>query len=450
MRLPIELPVQIDLRADRAIIGFAFVISLVVGVLVGLAPVRFATRVDLNASFRSSGSFRLGNRRMHARDLLVGIQVALCVVLLHACFMAVRGLQHAAAGSIGWNPDGLVMASTDLGLARYDAAKVATFYRRLVEEARQLPGVRAAAVGDSLPLYADRSTTTAFAEPSKATDAGVTASTYTGSPGYFRTLEIPLRYGRDFSESDTATSPPVVVINRSLAVHLFGRADAVGERLRSGRGGSPIEVVGVVEDGKYISLGEARSFAIFRPNPQSFTRSTMIFARVTPGSGVTARDLRQLLLRLDPSLPIRIVATGDDIAAFPLFPYRTAVAALGVMGLIASGLLLTGLHALMAYAAARRQREIGVRLALGANRRTVARLVLGRAALMLAGGVGAGALLTLGTGPLVSSLVLGASPADPVLLVGLGLVLALIVLVSCFGPVRRALRITPLAALRED
>ncbi len=450
LHLPIELPVQIDITASRTTLVFAASISLLVGLIVGLAPARFATRLDLNTSFKSPGSFRLGGRRVHARDVLVGIQVALCLVLLHACFMSMRAFQQSARASIGWNPDGLLIAGTDLGLARYDDGKVAAFHRRLLEEAQRLPGVQAAAVGNSIPLHPDRSGTVVFAEPARGADAGESAASYQASTGYFQTLQIPVRFGREFGESETSMSPQVVIVNRVLAERLFGRANAVGERVRLGRGGKPLEIVGVVEDGKYASLSEARSAAIFRPTAQWYTRSTMILARVDPASGLSPRDLRQLLLRLDPALPIRSVATGADIAAFPLFPYRTAVAALGVLGLIASGLLLTGLHALMAYAAARRQREIGVRLALGADRSSVARLILGRAGAILGAGIGAGALMTLGTGPLLSSLVLGASPRDPLMLAGI---------VVCARPNRvrvllrpgtRSLRVTPIAALREE
>jgi predicted permease len=450
LHLPIELPVQIDITGSRTTLVFAASISLLVGLMVGLAPARFATRLDLNTSFKSPGSFRLGGRRVHGRDVLVGIQVALCLVQLHACFMSMRAFQQTARASIGWNPDGLLIAGTDLGLARYDDGKVAAFHRRLLEEAQQLPGVQAAAVGNSIPLHPDRSGTVVFAEPARGADAGESAASYQASTGYFRTLQIPVRFGREFGESETSTSPQVVIVNRVLAERLFGRANAIGERVRLGRGGKPLEIVGVVEDGKYASLSEARSAAIFRPTAQWYTRSTMILARVDPASGLSPRDLRQLLLRLDPALPIRSVATGADIAAFPLFPYRTAVAALGLLGLIASSLLLTGLHALMAYGAARRQREIGVRLALGADRNSVARLILGRAGAILGAGIGGGALMTLGTGPLLSSLVLGASPLDPLMLAGIVVALALIVFASCFGPIRRSLRVTPIAALREE
>jgi ABC-type antimicrobial peptide transport system permease subunit len=292
--------------------------------------------------------------------------------------------------------------------------------------------------------------TTVFPEPAQGIEAGESASSYSGSPDYFQTLQIPLRFGRDFNDLDTTSSPPVAIINRALAEKLFARSNAVGERVRLGRAAQPVEIVGIVEDGKYQSLGEPRGSAIFRPTTQSLNPATMIVARVEPSSGLSPRDLRQLMLRLDPALPIRTPATGDDIAALPLFPYRTAVVALSVLGLIASGLLLTGLHALMAYAAARRQREIGLRLALGADWPTVARLILGRAALILAAGIVAGGLMTLGTGPLLSSLLVGAAPRDALSLLGIVLALSLIVFAACFGPVRRTLRITPLAALREE
>jgi predicted permease len=450
LHVPVEIPIQIDLSATWTIATFAVAVALLVGTLVSLAPARFASSVDLSTSFKAPASFRVGRQRWHARDVLVGAQVALCLVLLHACFLSVRGLQRLTAASIGWNPDRLVMAATELGLARYDKGRVAAFHRRLLDEARQMPGVEAAAIGNSLPLHIDYSSTTVFTDPVRVDIPGERAAIYQASEGYLRTLQIPLRFGRDFSTADIEESPQVAIINSALAEKLFGQANAIGQRVRLGRGGTPIEIVGIVQDGKYQSLGETRSAVVFRPTAQWYTTATMVFARVAPGAGVTERDLRQLMLRIDAALPIRMTATGDDIAALPLFPYRTAVAALTMLGLIASGLLLTGLHALVAYAAARRQREIGVRLALGADRRTVARVIVGRAGAILGTGIAVGALLTLATGPLLSSLVLGASPRDPLLLLSIIVALALIVFVSCFGPVRRSLRVTPMAALRED
>jgi ABC-type antimicrobial peptide transport system permease subunit len=344
----------------------------------------------------------------------------------------------------------VILAATDVGLVGYDNGQVAAFQRRLVDEARQLPGVQSAAIGNSVPLHLDHSTSTVFAESPGSTDAGEPASIYYVSPGYFQTLQIPLRFGRDFADSDAASAPPTALVNRALADRLFNRSNAVGERIKLGRAGKPTEIIGVVEDGKYQSLGESREPAIFRPAMQSLPTAIMVIARVDRSTGLSPRDLRRLMLRIDPTLPIRSLLTGDDVAALPLFPYRTAVAALGVLGFIASGLLLIGLHALMAYAAARRQREIGVHLALGADRRMIARLVLGRAGLILALGSVVGAMLTVGTGPLLSSLVLGAAPLDPLLLISIVLALGAIVSAACAGPLRRSLRLTPIAALREE
>ncbi|MGH9201003.1 MAG: ABC transporter permease, partial [Vicinamibacterales bacterium] len=285
IHLPTELPVQIDVTANRAIVLFAIAVSLMVGLIVGLAPARFATRVDLNTSFKSPGTIRIGRQRIHPRDLLVGVQVALCLVLLHACFMSVQALQRSASASIGWNPSGLILAGADVGLVRYDDGQVATFHRRLLEEARQLPGVQAAAIGNSIPLHLDHSTSTVFAEYPGSTDIGEPASIYYVSPGYFHTLQIPFRFGRDFAESDTGSAPPVVIVNRALADRLFNRSNTVGERVKLGRGGKPTEIIGVVEDGKYQSLGEPRTAAIFRPTTRWYPRAAMISARVDRSSG---------------------------------------------------------------------------------------------------------------------------------------------------------------------
>jgi ABC-type antimicrobial peptide transport system permease subunit len=343
-----------------------------------------------------------------------------------------------------------VLAGTDLGLAGYDADQARGFQRRLLEEARRLPGVTSAAIANSIPLHIDQSRTTAFAEPAREPDIGQSAAVYQVSPGFFRTLEIPLRLGRDFNEFDTARSAQVSVVNRALADQLFGTTDVVGRRFRQGRGGSPVEIVGIVEDGKYAALAEARTAAIFRPVDQWYNTSNLIVVRVSAERSAGPEDLRRLLHQLDPNLPIRLTATGSQLAAFPLLPYRAAVAALGLLGLIASGLLLTGLHALMAYVVARRQREIGIRVALGAGRAGVLRAVLSRVGVILCVGLVAGAVLSLVTGPLVSSLVLGVSPREPFVLAAIVAVLAIIAFASSVGPMRRSLRVEPLTALREE
>ncbi|MGH9220650.1 MAG: FtsX-like permease family protein, partial [Vicinamibacterales bacterium] len=177
--------------------------------------------------------------------------------------------------------------------------------------------------------------------------------------------------------------------------------------------------------------------------------SVLIVRAASPGS-IRSEDLRRVIHAIDPGLPLRSTATGEEITALPLLPYRAAVFALGLLGLIGSGLLLSGLHAMLAYAVVKRQREIGIRVALGANRSHVVRAILARVFVILGIGMTLGALLAAGTGPLVSSLVLGVSPREPALVVAIAVMLAAIALASCVGPVRRSLRVDPLVALREE
>jgi len=449
-RLATDLPVQIDFTGDSAIFAFAFAAAVVVGLLVGIAPARFATRLDLNQSLRPAAGFAFGGRRIQMREGLVVLQVALCVVLLQAAFLSIRGLQRASTAALGWQPSGIAIAATELGLARYTREQVDAYHRRVAADARRLPGVESVATANSLPLHIDQSGTTVYPLPAPEPGAGSSATSYRISPGFFATLQIPLRDGRDFNDFDTSASPPVAVINQALAERLFGQANAIGQQLREGRAGPPVQIVGIVDDGKYTALAESRRGAIFRPQSQVFSTSSLIIVRSSPPGSVRPEDLRRVIYSIDPSLPIRSIATGEQITALPLLPYRVAVAALGLLGLICSGLLLSGLHAMVAYSLARRQREIGIRVTLGANRKSVVRAMLGSVSLVIGIGAAIGVTLAMGTGPLVSSMVLGVSPGEPLLLAAIVLGLGLITLASCLGPVRRSLRIDPMTALRDD
>jgi len=313
-----------------------------------------------------------------------------------------------------------------------------------------MPGVESATVANSMPLHIDQSGTTTYPLPSRDPDSGESAASYRAAPGFFTTLQIPMLAGRDFNDLDTRSSAAVAVINRALAERLFGDANAVGRQLREGRGGTPVEIVGVVEDGKYTALGEARRSALFRPIAQRYSTSSLLIVRSASAGQVRPEDLRRLLRDIDPNLPVRMAATGDDITILPLLPYRVAVAALGLLGLICSGLLLSGLHAMLAYVVSKRQREIGIRVALGAGRSNVILTVLARVFVVLAVGVAMGSLLAAGTGPMVSSMVLGVSPSEPLILLAIAAGLAAIALASCFGPVRKSLMVDPATALRQE
>jgi predicted permease len=449
-RLPVELPAQLDLTADATVLLFAVGASVAVGILVGIAPARFATRLDLNHSLKGHPDLAIRSRRVQGRDALVAIQVALCVVLLHASFLAMRGLQRASTASLGWNPDNLVMAATELGLARYPHAQFLAYMDRVLEETKRLPGIESVSLSNSMPLYIDQSNTAIYALPITDPETVRGASFYSVSPGFFANLQISLKAGRDFTAFDGPDAPPVAIVNAVLAERLFPGVDAIGRQVRNGRGGSPTTIVGIADNGKYVAIGESPRAAIFFPLTQRYSTSSMLLARTKTGSGVTPQDLQRVIQGVDPNLPIRSAATGAELTALPLLPYRAGVIALGLLGLIASGLLLSGLHSMLAYAVARRQREIGIRMALGADRQSVIATVLTRVITIIGVGGGVGALLTAGTGPVISSVVLGVSPREPILLLGVVSLLMLIALISCAGPVRRSLTIDPVVALRDD
>ena len=251
-RLPTELPVQFDVTADLNVLLFATAAAIVVGLLVGVAPARFASRLDLNRSLKSAAGVAIGGRRLQGREILVCLQVAFCLVLLHASFLAVRGLQRAANSSLGWNPRRRGDGRHRAGHGAVRRPQVEAYWQRIVEEARALPGVVVATTANSLPLHIDQSGTTLFANAAGEPDRGISATFYSVSSDYFATLQIPFREGRDFTAFDTRESPQVAIVNRAAAERLFG-GNAIGKPVREGRGGAPIEIVGVVEDGKYTA-----------------------------------------------------------------------------------------------------------------------------------------------------------------------------------------------------
>ena len=276
----------------------------------------------------------------------------------------------------------------------------------------------------------------------------MSASFYNVSPGYFATLQIPLRDGRDFNEFDTRSAPLVAIVNRALAERLFD-GDAIGSSFATAAAARRCRSSASSKTANTPPSRETRRGAIFRPLCATVLNLVDADRRAaTPRCGAAPRICGSVIHRIDPGLPIRSSATGEQLTALPLFPYRAAVAALGLLGLIASGLLLSGLHAMLAYAVVKRQREIGIRVALGADRASVVHAVLSRVFVILAIGLALGALLSSGTGPMVSSLVLGVSPRGArAASWPSSALLAVIALVSCAGPVRRSLRVDPLMAL---
>jgi predicted permease len=438
-RPPTDVPLTARITLDHRVLAFSLGLAVLSTILVGFMPALQSTRTDVVPALKEETTRWRGG--WHTRDVIVGLQMMLSTVLLIGSLLVVRSLQHAAAVDVGFNPRGAVSARVDLGLQGYDQARARDFQRRVREEIAALPGIDSIAVANALPLGIDVSTHTVYVEGKpEPRGADVPHSIYYQvSPGFFHTLQTRLVAGRDFTAGDTEDSPRVAVVNQAFAAQLLGEGDPIGKRFRSGRTGGWTEVVGIVQDGKYQTLNEAPTPVAFHSGLQWYNPTTSIVARSTLPESEALELVRQAVRRLDPGLSLFEDRPLSDIMALPLLPARIAAALLGAFGALAVVLVLVGTYGLMSYSVAQRTREICIRLAVGASTPDIVRLVLGRAAVIWALGVGAGAAAALAGAPLLSPILMGVKPRDPVVTVLACGILAVIAVAACWPPIRRAL-----------
>ena len=442
-RLPVELPAQLDVSADVSVLAFAFAASLVAGILFGVSPARQAIRTDATATLKGGGDqIRIGRRRLSWTDLLVALQVTACVVLVAGSLLAVRGLQSSMTLPIGLEPRGVAMVGFDVGLAGYDDVRGRDFQERALAAVRRLSGVDAAAYSDSLPLNIDQSSSTIYPEdqPDLRVADALVSMRYRVSPGFFSTLGIQLRAGREFETGDLLDAPRVAIVNETFARRILRAENPIGRRFRYGAGGSWIEVVGVTEDGKYELIGETPRAAVFESTTQQYSTNVLLTARSSSlDPDRLAQAMRVAVGSLDSGLALYQTQSLDDMLALQRVPNRIAAIALGAFGMLALLLAVTGLHGVVTQTVARRRREIGIRVAIGATPSHVLRLVLARTLLLLACGAVAGAALAVVAGGVLSTIVYGASLRDPLILGGVAAGLVLVGTISCWAPIRKAL-----------
>lgn len=451
-RLSIDIPFEVALRPDPAVLCFTAAAALSTTLIFGLMPALQAIRTDLIPNLKNAPVNRF--RRWSTRDIIVTGQIAVSVILVICSVLVVRSLQHALGLNLGFEPANAVSVSFDLRLQGYDKKRSRTFDTELISRVSVLPGIQAAGIVNNLPLRLGENnqvvsrTDRPVPRPSERHGAIV----YNISPGYFRAAGTKLVVGRDIDIHDREGAPAVTIVNQALADVLFPKENPLGRRLRMsldpadpGR-----EIVGIVETGKYESLGEDPKPVVFLPIEQTGTAETTLVARTALPLRETTDLLRKTVLDLDPELTLYNMGGLQDQLALPLFPARAAAIVLGVFGLLAIVLAATGLFALMAYAVARRTREIGIRMALGARLGQVLSLVLLRTLVLCTIGVAIGAFVTLAAGRLLSAILYGVSPRDPVTYVTAILLMAVVALLACWSPATRAIRIDPACTLREE
>ena len=444
-----DSPIQVLVEPSTTVYLFAFLLALFTGVFFGILPARQIWRTDPNHTLKTGASDAI-HSKLSLRDVLLVVQIALCCLLVTSSFVALRGLVRTFRMPIGFQPENVTLADMDVHLAGYQHSE--QIQQRLLDAVRQIPGVDSAALSNTTPLSLNESTnsiyppgTTAF-NPASSKFA---ADYYEVTPGYFHTAGTRLLSGRDFTAHDDANAPRVAVINQTFAKRLFGNTDAVGKTYPTAPGKSTL-VVGIVEDGKYGSLTEDPVPAVFWPIAQSPDSDTVLLVRSSRPSTEMIPAMRRAISSVDPSLPVFTLNSWPDALSLVTLPARAATVALGVLGALAMMLAITGIFGLASYTVSRRMRELGIRVALGAQNRHLLRAALGRTVILL--GIGSVAGLGLGfvAGKVLASIVYQATASDPLVIFAVVATMALVGLLSAAWPARRALHAEPAHLLRSE
>ena len=395
-------------------------------------PLRQIFKTDPNDAIKSGGSQASAGRRWALRDVLLAAQIALCCVTVTAAFVSLRGLGKAMTMNMGINPRHAVLTKFELSQAGYSSEAADHFQRQLLERVAQLPGVQAAAYANATPLSQDTITTAVFAQQTtdlRPSNRAFYTYKYEVSPGYFAAAQTPLLEGRDVSFTDTAKTPAVAVVNQEFARELFHSEHVVGRYFKN-EAGVPVQIVGIVADGKYLSLSEEQDDAAFFPISQVASTKTSLIVRAQPGYSDAATNemavtIRKVIRDLDPSVPIRESSAWSNQLGLTFFVSQVATVALGIFGAFGLLLSIAGTFGLASYTVSKRLRELSIRVALGAQAKQVLSAALGRMVILLASGCVIGLVLGAAASRVLSAIVYQASAQDPFVLVAVALTMAL-------------------------
>ena len=451
-----EFPMNIPVTPDAKVYLVALLLALVSGFLFGIVPVRQVLEANPYEIVKAGSSARLG-RRVTVRDVLLGLQIAICAVLVTSSLVAVRGMARSLHAQLGFDPQNVMLVDTDLGMAGYKDDGIPAMQRRMIDAVKAIPGVSSVGLVGTPPLHMGWDISPVFRDQAtdlRQSNAAAVAVRYGISPEYFQAARTALLAGRNFNWHDDKDAPRVAVVNREFARMILGSAtDAIGKHFKM-QDGRRIEVVGLVEDGKYTAnLAEDPQPAMFLPFRQWPMNETNLVVRTSQQQGrdpqQIAGAIRSTLRGLDAGLPA-FIQTWDQEMSGALFASRMATMALGVLGMIGAMLSITGIFGMAAYSVSRRLRELGIRVALGAQRTEVLRVALGRAVKLLTVGSAAGLILGVLASRVLASIVYQATPGDPLELGGVVLAMLSLGLVATWIPAQRALSVDPLILLREE
>ncbi|HVP47025.1 MAG TPA: ABC transporter permease [Bryobacteraceae bacterium] len=452
LRLPTEFPISLVIPLDVRVLTFCAVASLVSGLIFGFAPALQMLKTDLSGTLKSGDLAISGRkRRFQARNWLVIGQVTVSTILLVAAGLLVKDFVETLNFHPGFRTDHILLMSLDPAAVRYNESQTREFYRQLLSRVKALPGVRSAALGQNVPLGFSHSIRAVTIEgyETQRDQQGFSTSFNTIDENYFATMQIPLVSGRDFDSRDTASSPPVVIVNQTMAQRYWPKRSALAGRIAIE--GKTLAVVGIVKDMKYNDVSEPPTPFFYLPFSQHYTPPMTLHIETAGDPASLAASVTAEVRRLDPDQPVQEVMTlhhfFQEGALFGNRLVAELATTIGVLGLL---LAVVGLYGVTAYSVSRRTREIGIRMAIGADRAGVLRLVLMQGAVFSLVGVVLGSGVAGLVSPVLQSQLVGVKPRDPLVFLSVPLLLIAVSLLACYVPARRAAQVEPLNALRHE
>ena len=451
---PNILPRAKEIALDARALGFTGAVAIFTGLLFGLAPAIHMAKTDLMASLREGGRGNaIGFRHNRLRSMLVVGEVALALVLLSGAGLLMRSFYRLQSMDPGFDPHGLLTFRTNLPGAKYKTDESqAAFYKRALERVRTIPGVSAVGASQIFPLAGDDYilSFTQIGKPPVQPGNEPSAAYYSATPGYFAALHIPIKAGRDFNEHDDAAGTPVAIISETMAQQFYRNENPLGQQIQMGNGSKPSEIIGIVGDVRDQELESKGRPAVYQAAAQ-VPFGAMYFGVRTDGDPASLiSGIRTVMRDLDGELPLDAVGTVDALVTSSLSQRRFAVLLMAVFAGLALVLAMVGIYGVISYSVTQATQEIGIRMALGAGRAHVLRIVFGYAGVLMGAGLIAGIAAALFTGRLLGSQLFEIKATDPLTLTAVAFALLATGLAASLIPAWRAMRVDPLVALRNE